>query len=866
MAQDIFAPKSSFDIGYERPVARPVEDERGKTRGDFEAMANNAQAAQIKAQTQVDRAKFGIGSTILEGLGGFATRGLERQQQQKASGLANSWLSNMQTAQGLREQGKTTEAILMERKSTKEAVASGLDLDKYKTEYEAITGSQMDYIGQTSEQQAFEMLKNDQTFQSAYFAARGKLGPQATEDQLIATAMTSIQKQAIATDTLNLVAAGNKLDWENQTKGAYLTVLDTFDDSVVADLVARTSRGAPITPGEISSVLMQHNLMSQKLVKPAYVSDEQWGVVQDRLTLQKEFLTALRDARDPDNLMADVISQMMQSAEKPEDVMAIGAASDPATFAATMGTNIPEVINKVAKSAFTDNNFKNKGAILQPLQEADVTTPVNGNTTFTLETAPAFFEKYKNLDPAVQLKNVKAGRVFLDKVTPNSVQTEAGRKQFYNATMSVAAGMMSDKRFFSSAEISGVFNNRNIVETVKMLDSIDKDSADEIRIALRSVGTMQKTALQANLDSIESAMGVGSETMNPVWDEEDKKYYVTGETGIKILSGLMGERYVTDKGFYLDPKANGAPIGIADAYDRRKSIAILDRAVQDLALEGVETDTNTATQTPAVPQGVSYQLPQEVLGDTEFLNEVTRVSTDLNVSPNDLLAVIDFETAGSFSPSQKSGTSSATGLIQFLKSTAEGLGTSTEALSSMTRAEQMKYVEKYLKPYKGRIKNQGDLYMAVHWPAGVGKSDDYVMYRKGSNNYKANSGQDVNKNGTVTRAETLQRLRSVTGRKFAITQTELEPAGAMPTDELTSMANQAIEEAPVRPRARTEIPNVVDQDFFNDTVKTKLEGAGLNPSNTLYFATQEEAEIALQQGRIKSGDRVVIGTSVVEVE
>ena len=605
MAQDIFAPKSSFDIGYERPVARPVEDERGKTRGDFEAMANNAQAAQIKAQTQVDRAKFGIGSTILEGLGGFATRGLERQQQQKASGLANSWLSNMQTAQGLREQGKTTEAILMERKSTKEAVAGGLDLDKYKTEYEAITGSQMDYIGQTSEQQAFEMLKNDQTFQSAYFAARGKLGPQATEDQLIATAMTSIQKQAIATDTLNLVAAGNKLDWENQTKGAYLTVLDTFDDSVVADLVARTSRGAPITPGEISSVLMQHNLMSQKLVKPAYVSDEQWGVVQDRLTLQKEFLTALRDARDPDNLMADVISQMMQSAEKPEDVMAIGAAADPATFAAKMGTNIAEVVDKVAKSAFTDNNFKNKGAILQPLQEADVTTPVNGNTTFTLETAPAFFEKYKNLDPAVQLKNVKAGRVFLDKVTPNSVQTEAGRKQFYNATMSVAAGMMSDKRFFSSAEISGVFNNRNIVETVKMLDSIDKDSADEIRIALRSVGSMQKTALQANLDSIESAMGVGSETMNPVWDEEEKRYYVTGSEGIKVLSGLMGDRYVTDKGFYLDPKATGAPRGLVEAIDRRKGIAILDRAFNELAIEGVEGDTQATTQAPSANGAVN---------------------------------------------------------------------------------------------------------------------------------------------------------------------------------------------------------------------------------------------------------------------
>ena len=604
MAQDIFAPKSSFDIGYERPVARPVADDRGKTQAEFEAMANDAQAAQIRAQTQVDKAGFAIGSTILEGLTGFAGKGIETAQKKQASGLANNWLSSMETAQGYRDEGEFTKAALMERKATKTAVAGGLDLDKYKTEYEAITGSQMEYLGQTQEQQSFELMKKDKNFQNAYFAAKGKLGPLASEDQLVATALTSIQKQAIAADTLALVGAGNQLDWENQTKGAYLTILDTFDDSVVADLVARTAQGSPITPGEISSVLMQHNLMSQKILKPAYVSDEQWGVVQDRLTLQKEFLTSLRDARDPDNLIADVVSQMMQNAEKPEDVMAIGAAADPATFAATMGTNIPETLNKVAKTAFTDNNFKNKGAILKPLQEVDVATPVNGNTTFTFDESPAFFDKYKNADPAQKVKNVKAGRVFLDGVTPNSVQTEAGRKQFYNATMSVAAGMMSDKQFYSSAEISGVFNNRNIVETIKMLDSIDKDSADEIRITLRSVSNMQKKALQANIDSIEAGLEFGGYNAGLQWDEQEGRYYITDPQAIRHGVQTLGSGGVSDKGLYIDPKLPIAPRGLEDAFDRRKSITILDRAVQDLALEGVEADTNTATQAPRAVQPV----------------------------------------------------------------------------------------------------------------------------------------------------------------------------------------------------------------------------------------------------------------------
>jgi len=87
----------------------------------------------------------------------------------------------------------------------------------------------------------------------------------------------------------------------------------------------------------------------------------------------------------------------------------------------------------------------------------------------------------------------------------------------------------------------------------------------------------------------------------------------------------------------------------------------------------------------------------------------------------------------------------------------------------------------------------------------------------------------------------------------------------MNTDELVNVAEQSIQRS-TRPQARVELPTVATQDFFNDTIKTKLESAGVKPTSTVFFATEEEAQKALQQGRIKSGDRVVIGTSVVEVE
>lgn len=44
--------------------------------------------------------------------------------------------------------------------------------------------------------------------------------------------------------------------------------------------------------------------------------------------------------------------------------------------------------------------------------------------------------------------------------------------------------------------------------------------------------------------------------------------------------------------------------------------------------------------------------------------------------------------------------SGAIGLIQFMPSTAKGLGTSTSALKQMTAVDQLAYVEKYFAPYK----------------------------------------------------------------------------------------------------------------------------------------------------------------------
>ena len=80
----------------------------------------------------------------------------------------------------------------------------------------------------------------------------------------------------------------------------------------------------------------------------------------------------------------------------------------------------------------------------------------------------------------------------------------------------------------------------------------------------------------------------------------------------------------------------------------------------------------------------------------------------------------------------------------------------------MSRVQQMQYVEKYLSNKGVKGGNLSDLYMAVLFPAAVGKSDDFVLFGNGatvpgfgagSKAYSQNSGLDKNGDGSVTKAE-----------------------------------------------------------------------------------------------------------------
>ncbi|MBY3219502.1 transglycosylase SLT domain-containing protein [Rhizobium laguerreae] len=150
-----------------------------------------------------------------------------------------------------------------------------------------------------------------------------------------------------------------------------------------------------------------------------------------------------------------------------------------------------------------------------------------------------------------------------------------------------------------------------------------------------------------------------------------------------------------------------------------------------------------------------------------FNKRVIDISKRLKCDPNHLMAVMAFESGESFAPDrQNDAGSGAVGLIQFMPSTARSLGTTAEKLATMTAIQQLDYVEQYFTAASrnGSFSTLGDLYMAVLWPAAVGKPDSYVLFEQGTTAYEQNRGLDINKNGRITKAE----ATSIVYKKFVL--------------------------------------------------------------------------------------------------
>ena len=102
--------------------------------------------------------------------------------------------------------------------------------------------------------------------------------------------------------------------------------------------------------------------------------------------------------------------------------------------------------------------------------------------------------------------------------------------------------------------------------------------------------------------------------------------------------------------------------------------------------------------------------------------------------------------------------------------TLRGLGWTSgpDEFTKLTAEQQLPYVERYYRPYIGRLTSSGRLYQATFMPATLKNSDESTVLA-GANGpryqaYAQNKGLDINKDGVITVSDLTARINKVRER------------------------------------------------------------------------------------------------------
>ena len=321
-------------------------------------------------------------------------------------------------------------------------------------------------------------------------------------------------------------------------------------------------------------------------------------------------------------------------------------------------------------------------------------------------------------------------------------------------------------------------------------------------------------------------------TGNEQWDKNLKENFDYAVSPEEIYSKIMTLR--KDAGFdpaktitmqdlndyFIKMKDAGTPLN--PDIEELKAITKDKQSIVNLLNDLVyQSPTNQDIQ--ITKRGGSIYNKGGSINDA-FQKKLEEVAKRLKVSKSDLLGIMKHESG--LNPHAVNPYTRATGLIQFMPSTAKRMGTSVEALKNMSAIEQLDYVEKFYKPIAGKAKDIGDLYMFTFLPAVVGKPDNYVIGSKGSGKsiyglsqdalYRQNAAFDKDKKGYYTVGDVKARIAKYSTSKGKLKEDGSKTPGIkmetspldkdIPIEEYSEIKYNPVEkvEEPVRPKYTLE--------------------------------------------------------------
>ena len=728
---------------------------------------------QAVEQPSMLAAIAGLGGDFLRTMG--SSKGSSSGSTKVDPNLA-TFQQGLERVQAIRDTKGEAAGLIAERQLASNFAMQGVEFGtEYKNVYTTTTGREWAGYGRDTEDFMRQQALQDPQVQASFVASYALLPQDSSEEQRIEYAIGQKAQLQAASDVIALSKSQAGYSWSVQTESAYGTAIDSFLNTNLGALVNTTKQGGRVGPQTLANLGASWAQLKVGVSRPSGVSDDQWKATQEKITSIDNLLSTLTKASSSDVLFEEITTGFANVLlEKGEGstasiLAAASAIKDPTGLANMIGADLNKFIMDVGDSINLD--------ITQPqlfghiVEQSGVGLGGSPSGNITVDSLPPSIQaKVEGLTPQQYYNGLKASGQLTRMVDTNALQRPEGRQQFVENAAGIGAVLMSmsNEDFLSASFLTELVGNPQFVKNVNALDGVDPEGATVARTYVRSGLTTELVRQQRNMAAIEATSTASWNGSNYVIDQDAlatkaatpriegfnrsmQKYY-----GGDIVAGIRdGFRGVIGDG-YTDVLQLAGMYNLEGALDRRDAIGVINQTLGALAVD--EPAVSTSVASPEMITGFNI-----VADDGAFLGAVESASQNLGINSSDLLTAISFETVGTFRPDIKNPGSTATGLIQFLESTAKGLGTSTAELAQMDRTQQMEYVERYLRPFKGRMKNLGDVYMAIHWPAGVGKDDNYVMYRKGSENYDKNKGLDVSGDGTVTRGEALQRVRQSAG-------------------------------------------------------------------------------------------------------
>lgn len=210
------------------------------------------------------------------------------------------------------------------------------------------------------------------------------------------------------------------------------------------------------------------------------------------------------------------------------------------------------------------------------------------------------------------------------------------------------------------------------------------------------------------------------------------------------------------------------------------TLAALGFTGMQAMIPGLPTGSGGAVPSASVPAGVNASVVAihgiEKLTPAD-LKALADAANWIGINVDWLATAMSFESG--LNPAAVNASSGATGLIQFMPSTAQNLGTTTAALKQMTFIQQLEYVKAYFAPKRGQLHSLEDVYLAIFYPAEIGKSPTDVIASAGNPVYDQNAVFDRTGKGYITREDVTATITSLLNQAVAMGQRIAIPGAAV---------------------------------------------------------------------------------------